>query len=81
MNVAAAFAPKNAYALRGCGTFNCVFKHKFAATARTRLVMNMRRLHGILHAWEEVRSRRRTVQMKKAICTGLVSEPQIFGRF
>ncbi|MGA7596525.1 MAG: hypothetical protein WCB23_01595, partial [Pseudolabrys sp.] len=50
-------------------------------TTRTRLMMDMRRLHGILHAWEEVRSRRQTVQMKKAICTGLVSEPQIFGRF
>jgi hypothetical protein len=44
-------------------------------------MMDMRRLHGILHAWEEVRSRRQTVQMKKAICTGLVSEPQIFGGF
>jgi hypothetical protein len=43
-------------------------------------MMDMRRLHSI-HAWEEVRSRRQTVQMKKAICTGLVSESQIFGRF
>jgi hypothetical protein len=30
---------------------------------------------------EEVRNRDQPVQMKKTIRTGLVSEPQIFGRF
>jgi hypothetical protein len=44
-------------------------------------MMDMGRLHGILHLREEVRDRRQILQMKKTICPGLVSEPQIFGRF
>ena len=81
MNVTAVFAPKKAYELSGSGTFNCVVKHKFAATTRTRLMMDTGRLHGVLQAWEEVRNRGQTVQMKNTVCTGLVSEPQIFGSF
>jgi hypothetical protein len=43
--------------------------------------MDMGRLHGVLHLREEVRNRRQTVQIKNAICMGVVSEPQIFGGF
>ena len=48
MNVAAVFAPKKAYEFLGCGTFTCVLEHQFAATTRTRLMMDMCKLHGIL---------------------------------
>jgi hypothetical protein len=41
--------------------------------------MDIAKLHGILRLREEVRNRRQTVQMKKPICTRLVSGPQIFG--
>jgi hypothetical protein len=52
MNVAAALASKNAYKRSVCGTFNGVLKHQFAATTRTRLMMDMGKLHAVLHVWE-----------------------------
>jgi hypothetical protein len=73
MNVAAALASKNAYERSVCGTFNGVLKHQFAATTRTRLMMDMGKLHAVLHVWEEVRNRGQTVQIKKRYAAALAA--------
>ena len=48
MNVAAVFAPEKVEGCAGSVALNCVPERQFAATTRTRLLVDMGRLHGVL---------------------------------